>query len=375
MQVALTLGRFLQAALALSLLALACGLVTQADAKQRRDRTAPQVRWTSPAPGATVSPTLARAHGNRRCRVSASDGRRVTKVVFSVDGRRLNTDRVAPYDCRLGGISLAAGRHMLKAVAYDAAGNRRTSRRSVHVKRAAAGTSNPAVAPAAAAATPAPGPLAPPAGRTLIFEDDFDGTAVDPTRWSQYNGPGNAGNGLRRSSAIAVANGQLTITASWDGTNLTSGGMSHAGDQPYGRYEVRVRTEGDPTQRTSGAVLTWPRSQVWPRDGELDFYETGHSSTTRTPFFSYLHWMGGTWGGDQDRIVHEADGREWHVITMDWDPTAIRIYRDGVFAGELTDPAKIPDVAHNLCIQLDAVSNGPLAGPVRMYVDWVRIYR
>lgn len=375
-----TLGGSLRATLWLGLLgalllAAAAGPAPQAHARQR-EGVAPTVRWRSPAAAATVSSRLWSASSARRgrCRVSATDDVRVAKVIFYAGARRLNTDRAAPYDCRPPRAPLAAGRLTLKAVAYDAAGNRRTSTRSVRVTRGA--TAAATQTPAAAAAAPAAG-LAPPAGRTLVFADDFDGRAVDTRAWGLYDGPGNGGHGLRRPSAFSVENGQLVVTASWDGMNITSGGMSQerGNDAPYGRFEVRVRTEGDPSLRTSGAVLTWPRSQRWPQDGELDIYETGIASAARTPFFSYLHWRGGTWGGDQDYVRHEADAREWHVMTMDWDPHAIRIYRDGTLVGELTDPAKIPDVAHNLCIQLDAYSNGPLATPVHMYVDWVRVYR
>lgn len=33
---------------------------------------------------------------------------------------------------------------------------------------------------------------------TLVFSEEFNGTGVDPTVWSMYDGPGHAGFGLRR---------------------------------------------------------------------------------------------------------------------------------------------------------------------------------
>ena len=40
----------------------------------------------------------------------------------------------------------------------------------------------------------------------------------------------------------------------------------------------------------------------------------------------------------------------------------------------LNNPEIVPVYDHHLCIQLDAFRND-VAAPVRMYVDWVRIYR
>ena len=52
----------------------------------------------------------------------------------------------------------------------------------------------------------------------------------------------------------------------------------------------------------------------------------------------------------------------------------MRIYRDGVLARTITDVAAIPDSRHHLAIQLDAVKNW-MSSTVRMYVEYVRIYR
>jgi hypothetical protein len=60
---------------------------------------------------------------------------------------------------------------------------------------------------------------------------------------------------------------------------------------------------------------------------------------------------------------------------MDWTASAIKIYRDGSLVWTLTDAAAIPDVAHRLCIQLDAMVTRTLTQPVRMYVDYVRIWK
>lgn len=209
----------------------------------------------------------------------------------------------------------------------------------------------------------------------LVWEDNFSGTGVDTTKWGMYDGPGHGGNGYRRPSAFSVANGLLTITAKngLDG-KVVSGGMARLQNQAYGRYEVRVRTDADTSQTMSGVSLTWPQSENWPYDGELDWYETG-TDPDRTPFMSWLHHYRATTGGDQTGIVHNASGQDWHVMVMEWTPSRIDIYRDGTWIGALTDSTKVPAVPHHVCLQLDAFKPSlPLGATVKMQVDYVKVY-
>jgi hypothetical protein len=226
---------------------------------------------------------------------------------------------------------------------------------------------------------PTPGPTAPtplppvPAGWKLVFEDTFSGTSLNTGSWSPYNSPGHSGNGLRRPSALTLDGaGNLVVTAAMSNDVIVSGGMSHRGNYRYGRFEFRVRTEVDPSGTTSGVILTWPQSENWPEDGENDIYETGNSKGTRSPFKSFVHY-GAT--NEQYWFHHDADGAQWHTMAMEWTETAITIYRDGALVWTITDQVAIPDVPHHLAIQLDAITTTPLTAPVRMYVDYVRIYQ
>jgi Glycosyl hydrolases family 16 len=224
------------------------------------------------------------------------------------------------------------------------------------------------VAPARNAPQPPP-----PSGPKPVFADEFSGTTVNTADWRVYDSAGNAGNGLRRPSAVALDGaGHLVITARTVDGQVVSGGMANRLGMTYGRFVFRVRTDSDPTGTMSGVVLTWPDSERWPENGEEDIYETGPAAGTRYPFHSYVHY-----GADnrQYRFTHLADGAQWHTMEMDWRPGAIRFYRDGSLAGIVTDPAAIPHVPHHLDVQLDAYANTTLPAPVRLYVDYVRIYR
>ncbi|EPX60355.1 hypothetical protein D187_001842 [Cystobacter fuscus DSM 2262] len=209
-----------------------------------------------------------------------------------------------------------------------------------------------------------------PAGWRLVFQDDFSGSAVDTTQWGMYDSPGHDGNGLRRPSAFSVANGLLTVTAQMVNGTLVSGGMAHRSNYKYGRFEFRVRTEPDPSGATSGVVLTWPQTGNWPTDGENDIYETG-TGTSRASFSTFIHY-----GADNRQYYykHAVDATQWHIVAMEWEANALRIYRDGALVWTLTDANAIPDVAHHLCIQLDAFRT-TMGAPVKMYVDWAKIYQ
>jgi beta-glucanase (GH16 family) len=206
------------------------------------------------------------------------------------------------------------------------------------------------------------------------MQDDFNGSSLDTSIWSAYNSSGNAGYGLRRPSAISVANGLLTMTARMENGTLVSGGMSHRYSQTYGRYEVRVRTDQDPSLATSGVVMTWPQSNVHPRDGENNFYETLATPGDRHEFYSFIHKPYGT-VHDQDYTVHAANASEWHTIVLDWRPNQMKIYRDGALIRTLNETGSdlIPDVSHFTAIQLDAWKTS-VANPVSMQLDYVKVY-
>lgn len=223
------------------------------------------------------------------------------------------------------------------------------------------------------------GPVPPPAespsppGRTLVFQENFTGTMLNTAEWRPYDSTGNGGNGLRRPSAISLdGDGHLVIDSRMIDGEIVSGGLSHRRNYRYGWFEFRVRTEPDPTATMSGVVLTWPQSGRSSEDGENDIYETGTGANTRSPFYSFVHSPA---SDKQHYFRHEADAAQWHTMAMDWSAGAIRIYRDGALVWTLTDTSAIPAVAHHLCIQLDATATRALSQPVKMYVDWLRIYQ
>jgi hypothetical protein len=229
-------------------------------------------------------------------------------------------------------------------------------------------------APGAGAGGGAVPELPPPAsGRKLIFGDEFNGTALDPAAWELYDGPGNENHGLRRPSALSLdGQGNLVITGQMVNGTIVSGGMGAWRNFTYGRVETRVRTETDPTGTMSADVLTWPLKQWSPEFTENDMYETGPIANNTFEFSTFIHFGTQNW---QKWFTHHRDPSQWHTVEMEWYPNVLEIYVDHVRAFRVDDPVAIPDVLHHVCIQLDARATRPLAHPVRMFVDYIRVYQ
>ena len=297
-------------------------------------------------------------------------------VSCTLDGRSHRCSR------RAANLTVSAGRHVFRLRALNAGGAAVLSWdwtvKGVH--RAQAPKKTPTSAPGRSSTGSATGssgssstssPADGEAGWKLLMSDDFDGTTINTNNWSVYgpDWPGNGGNGVRDGSAVSVGGGVLTITAQMVNGTLVSGAVSSQLNLTYGRVEFRVRTDADPSEATSGVVLMWPQSNIWPEDGELDVYETG-TNPTRSWFSSFVHY-----GADNEQywFGHDADATQWHEMAMDWTPDSITFYRDGILEGTVTNPAAIPTTPHHLCIQLDAFSP-TMAGVVRMQVEDVRMY-
>jgi hypothetical protein len=213
-----------------------------------------------------------------------------------------------------------------------------------------------------------------PLPRTLVLDEEFNGTTLDLASWLPYNAPGHAGYGLRRPSALSLDGlGHLVVTGRMQHGRIVAGGMAHRLNFTYGRVEFRVKTEVDPTGTMSGVVLTWPKRQWSPEYTENDMYETGPRVSNRRAFDTFIHF--GTNTDWQKLTTHDIDPSRWHTVAMEWYPNLLEIYVDGLLTFSVGDAAVIPDILHHVCIQLDARANRKLKRPVRMLVDYVRVYQ
>lgn len=201
---------------------------------------------------------------------------------------------------------------------------------------------------------------------TPIGGDEFNsGTVPDPARWDVYNSPGNAGKGLRVPAAVTVANGALTLSGGADGT--TGGLAARFARQQYGRWEARIKTSAHDSKYHS-VVLLWPDSNASPTCGEVDYAEST-TSTSTISFFLHYACSGANF---QDIGLENIDATQWHNYAVDWSPTAIIGYIDGI--EWFTDTVHVPAESMHQAFQLDWFPDGTPTAPTKMYVDWVRVY-
>ena len=249
-----------------------------------------------------------------------------------------------------------------------------------------------------------------PAGYVLAWEDDFDGSALDPARWQAVQ-HGDVDNGelqfyTDRPENVSVSNGCLWLTArreTYTGTGpwmkgktrtseYTSGKVQTLGRKTfqYGRIEARI-------QLPRGAG-TWPAFWMlganlfepgvgWPLCGEIDILEHSH---TLNAVSAAVHTGAYNHRNDKHKIQYHpiADyDTAFHVYGMDWTPEKLAFHVDGhvfftVTKAELGySPAQWPfDQPFWLILNLAVgghLGGDPSAGayPYAMQIDWVRVYQ
>lgn len=234
---------------------------------------------------------------------------------------------------------------------------------------------------------------------TASYFEDFANLGVGTgsatlagTEWELYNSVGNAGFGIRSPNQIAVVS-DVTATSNGKCMRITAqnvGGVHYSGGAKlklnhtaYGQYELRARCSDDASQVTSGVLLTWPQSNLWPQDGEIDFWETYDHRDTRTPVQTNLHVLSPSAvlpydaGDDYLATTHlwtGIDQSDWNKIVVSWTPTEIWMnVNDGAKVSITTDASIIPHTGMDLCIQLDAWSSTPPSSPVTLDVDYIVI--
>ena len=200
----------------------------------------------------------------------------------------------------------------------------------------------------------------------VIANDEFNYTgAPKRSKWKVYDAPGHSHNGHRRPTALKVNGSVARITGNSSGT---TGGMSAKFDrQKYGRLEVRMRTNLRDSEYHP-VLLLWPDSKNWPCDGEVDYGESG-KSTSLVHF--YLHYG---CHNKQVRASKTLDTTQWHNFAVDWQPKEITGYIDGIEWFRSTKVKHQPPGSMHQTIQLDWFPDGTALHKSWMEIDWVRVY-
>jgi chitodextrinase len=333
----------------------------------------------TPPPPDTVAPSApggltARATSPTRVELSwtsSTDNVRVTKY-------RVFRNGSASALAELAGTSyadtsvVARTAYSYQVSAVDAAGN--TSALSNKVTLTTPANSSPSGEPM---------PVGDLAGWRLIFSDDFTTDvplgsfpAAVSSKWSAYldgwKDTSRRGTYMP-SKVVSIHDGLMDMHLHTEGgVHMVAAPVPElpgiANGQLYGRYAVRFKA--DPVACHKTAWLLWPDSEVWPRDGEVDFPEGSLDGNMN----AFMHRQNGTSGGDQDAFSTSAKYTSWHTAVIEWSPGLITFILDGAVIG--TSTSRVPNTPMHWVIQtetsLDCEPTEAMSGHV--LIDWVAVY-
>ena len=242
------------------------------------------------------------------------------------------------------------------------------------------------------------------AGWQLVWSDEFDGTSVNPTKWTYDIGNGSNGWGnnelqyyTSRPTNVYVAGGLLHIVArrevpKYNGFDYTSAKLKTQGlfSKKYGRFEFRARLPQG--QGYWPALWMMPRDSAyggWAASGEIDVMENRGSTPTITG--GTIHY-GGSWpnnvySGAEYVFPGGGVATDFHTYMLDWGTNYMKWYVDGVLYQTQTswysagNPYPAPfDQPFYLIMNLAVGGNyggnpdGTTVFPGEVQVDYVRVY-
>jgi beta-glucanase (GH16 family) len=239
----------------------------------------------------------------------------------------------------------------------------------------------------------------PPPGYALVWEDGFDGSALDAQRWTALSG--SREDAVNTPSAISVANGELVVTTfTRSGVNYT-GFLSTEGkfQALYGYFEARIRFQDAPGSWCafwiSTATIGKPLGDPGTAGVEIDVVE--HRATDQGGWDALkdmvalnLNWDGyDSHKKTLQKVTALPDGApvqgDWHVYGVLWTETGYTFYVDGMALWTQDAPVSHrPEDLRLTCEVADGSWAGyvpkggyglPDASAAHMEVDWVRVWQ
>ncbi len=179
---------------------------------------------------------------------------------------------------------------------------------------------------------------------TLVWNDEFDGSALNETYWSYMYGDGTNygvpgwGNGEAQFYAknnVSVSNGKLTITAKAEelgGKDYTSGRLRSAGkvSTTYGRIEASISLPA--VDGMWPAFWMLPESGTpyggWASSGEIDIMEAKGRINTSTSGALHFGEVGQSTYLSTTQTFPGQTFEGFHEYALEWEETEMRWYVD-----------------------------------------------
>jgi beta-glucanase (GH16 family) len=175
----------------------------------------------------------------------------------------------------------------------------------------------------------------------LVWNDEFDGVALDPTNWGYDLGGGGWGNReletyTNSKDNVFTSNGHLTIKAikPASGPAYTSGRILTKGKQDFvfGRVDVRAKI---PKGKGVWPAIWMLGSDIdqnnWPKCGEIDIMELRGSKPKE--LLSTMHFANTAGTHDYKGTTNTVPtdlSEDFHIYSMVRSQDQIRMYLDGV---------------------------------------------
>ncbi|MDC0559170.1 glycoside hydrolase family 16 protein, partial [Candidatus Izimaplasma bacterium] len=236
----------------------------------------------------------------------------------------------------------------------------------------------------------------------MVWNDEFDGTELDPSNWVyEVNGGGGGNNELQYYTAnnTTVADGFLTITAkkeAYNGMDYTSSRVTtyNRAYFKYGIFEVRAKLpSGRGTWPAIWMMPQYSRYGGWPNSGEIDIME--HVGYNQNVIHGTIHtdWYNGKEGTQKGGSTssYQDVSTEFHTYKIEWLPDKIKFFVDDVLYYTYIDSSyatcptsKIWPFNSSFFIVLNVAVGGDWGGvqgvdenafPTSMVLDYVRVYQ
>jgi len=258
-------------------------------------------------------------------------------------------------------------------------------------------TPTPTSLPPTPTITPEPTPEWERSGWTLIWQDEFEGSELDPEKWvAEIGGHGWGNNEYQfytdRPENVRLEKGNLVIEARKEffiRRHYTSGRIKTQGlfSFTYGRVEARMKLPYGQGIWPAFWMLGDNIDEVpWPLSGEIDIVE--HIGKEPRRIYGTVHGPGysGSGGiGHFSTLPENSLQEEFHTFAIEWDPGEIRWFVDDEQFFKLT-PEQVNKewvYDHPFFILINLAVGGYWPGypdestvfPQFLTVDYVRVYQ
>jgi len=191
-------------------------------------------------------------------------------------------------------------------------------------------------------------------GYSLVFSDEFNGTALDTFKW-QYRLDTKA-KSSNLAANVSVSGGLLHLALRKEpanGKDYTSGGIISKDEFQYGYYEARFKCPLGSGWHTSFWTMHYNGANTTAAHGRQEIDICEHDSGS-TGYHCGLH----SWGASKDRLVKDPPakgirlpdaGKDFHVWGMDFTQQTVNFYLDGRLVGS-TDPSFFTNTPGNIWV-------------------------